>query len=144
MKKRARVALVALIATGLLVGGMAAVASSGPIPIESTPVDDASKLECGDSPVLVTHAGYYIPGGETGKSLRTADAALNRYLASVYPGAQRTRAFRKAREADGEAKYEHRGPNGELRASVLIVSTDGEYHLGEFALCETLAKEWAK
>ena len=127
----------------LVTGAFLTTAQSQEAPIASTPVQDVPMLACDGGLAIITHAGYYVPARDSRNAAQSPDAALNRYLAAVYPGARRDGAFARTGNDGSDTKYEFRDSRG-LRASVIVAESGNEYYMEEFALCESLATRWAK
>jgi hypothetical protein len=141
--RRARVLAAASGIASLAVLGLAAAARSGPIAFDSHPAEDLSRFACDGDRAIVTEAGYYVPRRDKGLVAGTPVAALRQYLTRVYPNAPGSSQFEVAGVRGEETKFVYRN-NGRLQASVTVSSTEGEFHIGQFALCESLAKQWSR
>lgn len=124
----------ALVAVGT--GG----AEGGAKPIAATPERESGALGCGTAPTMVISSDLYV---KAEAPATTPEEAIDRLVGRHNPNAPRG-LFRRAQENASQVKYHVRNDGGRLLASFLVDSVDGEYYVGQIALCESTAKRWAR
>lgn len=123
--------------------------STSPVPDDDGLFDESKSLNCGTGKVMVYRATYVPKDADQQKAnppALTPEQAMARFTGRVYPEAAATRAFEKVPGLpEGlRPRFEASSPRGGKGAVIVIGERQREYFIEEVAICDELAREWAK
>lgn len=118
------------------------------------PAEVAASLDCGGGMAIIYHSDFYVTKDDD-SAAKNPDEALDRLLSEVYPGAIRERAFTRVpdhmagldipgHEHDVAARYEALSLRDRQAAVLTVAEKDEQYYVEDVAICEYLAKRWAR